>query len=432
MVSMQTSLATSFWNRIDPWNTSLRNYIFIALGFVLPLSAAAISVCYVLIFLLWVLDRNYCDKLRDVCKNPVYVSMIAFFVLHLVGQYWTVDPVNGFKSWMLFLVPILVTSVDTQTARRGVYAFVIGMMVAEAGVYYNIFNIWDRYIAGYDGNALYLAMGHISYNPVLAVAIGLLLTTLLAGKYQGWRMVGSLIFLLTMIANMFMTGGRAGHVGFVFMWLVLSIYFLWRKPLSLFGMFASLALIVVIAFNYSPIFKNRVISAADDLANYKIDAVEDVVTKRTKTSVGQRLHFAEQSLHIFLEQPWIGHGTGSFESAYAEYRSRSTETVFPTTNPHNNHALILVQFGLLGVVVYGAIFISQLWAVRYMPPDYEFRPLALLLPLFFILISFYDSYLWGHYTQALFAYLTAIFYRMDIYEQPSSIEVPITPTMQAV
>ena len=27
------------------------------------------------------------------------------------------------------------------------------------------------------------------------------------------------------------------------------------------------------------------------------------------------------------------------------------------------------------------------------------------------LISFYDSYIWSHHTQALFAYLTAIFYR---------------------
>jgi hypothetical protein len=44
-----------------------------------------------------------------------------------------------------------------------------------------------------------------------------------------------------------------------------------------------------------------------------------------------------------------------------------------------------------------------------MPKGYEFRAMAIVLPLFFILISFYDSYLWGHHTQALFAYLSAIF-----------------------
>jgi hypothetical protein len=76
----------------------------------------------------------------------------------------------------------------------------------------------------------------------------------------------------------------------------------------------------------------------------------------------------------------------------------------------------LVQFGLLGVLIYGAIFITQLWLVRQMPLSYEFRPLALLLPLFYLLISFYDSYLWGHHTQAVFAYLTAIFYRRDLFQ----------------
>jgi hypothetical protein len=75
-----------------------------------------------------------------------------------------------------------------------------------------------------------------------------------------------------------------------------------------------------------------------------------------------------------------------------------------------------VQFGLLGVLIYGAIFITQLWLVRQMPLSYEFRPLALLLPLFYLLISFYDSYLWGHHTQAVFAYLTAIFYRRDLFQ----------------
>ncbi len=51
-----------------------------------------------------------------------------------------------------------------------------------------------------------------------------------------------------------------------------------------------------------------------------------------------------------------------------------------------------------------------------MPRDYEFRAMAFVLPFFFILISFYDSYIWSHHTQALFAYLTAIFYRSDMNE----------------
>jgi len=225
-----------------------------------------------------------------------------------------------------------------------------------------------------------------------------------------------------MIANMFMTGGRAGHVGFIFMWLVLSLYFLRRRPLELFGMIASLVLILTLAWNYSPVFKNRLNEAANDLVEYQEDLENSVVTERTATSVGLRIHFSEQSFRLFLERPWIGHGTGAFEHAYAEYRSRSNETVFPTTNPHNYHALILVQFGVLGMLFYGAILFNQIWSIRRMRQDYEFRAMALLLPLFFALICFYDTYLWGHHTQAIFAYLTSIIYRYDMQER-SDIDV---------
>jgi len=393
------------------WLTRIRGYLFIALGFTIPLSAAAISIFYVLIFILWVAERHYCTKLQEVCKNPVYVSFIAFFVLHLAGQYWTTDPVNGFKSWMLFLIPVIATAVDKTAARRGVYAFAFGMMVAETGSYYKIFSNWEAYSAGHYANDIYVAMGHISYNPILAVAIALLLTTLLAGQYKGKQTILPLFFLITMVVNMFMTGGRAGHVGFMFAWMALTTYFFWRKPVALVTMAATLFAIVWSAYNYSPIFQSRADVAVSDIKKYE---------QNPSSSVGYRLAFAEHSWKIFTEKPWIGHGTGSFESAYKKFRKTHESPVAITTNPHNNHALILVQFGLLGVVVYGALFVSQLLEVRRMPLSYEFRPVALLLPLFFIVISFYDSYLWGHYTQALFAFLAAIFYRRDLYESIAS------------
>ena len=94
-----------------------------------------------------------------------------------------------------------------------------------------------------------------------------------------------------------------------------------------------------------------------------------------------------------------------------------------TTNPHSNHMLILVQFGLLGLVIYLNMFYQQLRAAISMPKGYEFRAMAIVLPLFFILISFYDSYLWGHHTQALFAYLSTIFYRFDLSQKSDGIDI---------
>ncbi len=399
-------VSNAFENRME----TVRGYLFLALGFMIPLSAAAISILSVLIVILWVLDRNYAQKIEMHSENPVYIAIFAFFILHLVGLLWSEEPINPMKSWLLFIAPLLATAVSREYARRGVYAFVTGMMVSEIYVYFKIFEHWDAWLGG-GVIDVFLGPDHISYNPMLAMATAVILTTLLAGAYRGWKKYITIFFLLTMTANMFMTGGRAGHVGFIFIWVALSIYFLYRKPVALGAMIASLILVVITAYNFSPIFKARANLAVSESANYE---------QAPNTSVGKRLVYSEHSFKLFLEHPWVGHGTGGFESAYKAYWERGGIPADATANPHSNHALILVQFGLLGLFFYGAIFVAQLALTRKMPNDYEFKAIAFVLPLFFILISFYDSYLWGHHTQAMFAFFASIIYRQDLFSARGS------------
>ena len=390
----------------------------------MPFSAAAISIFMILLIIATLLDKSSYQKIFYNLTTPLFQSFALFFMLHMIGFDWLeVESINWHKSWMIWMIPILAVSVDKHTARKGVYAFVIGMMLAEMYVYYNIFSIWEEYLKGRYGDFL-LPISHISYNPFLAISIGLLMTTLLAGQYKNIRLIVAIIFLMTMIANMFMTGGRAGHAGFIFVWLALSFYYLKKNTQSLYGMLISLILIVLIAWNTSPVFKKRALEGSSELTSYLMklnDASGEM--SRNLGSVGKRLHFNQYSFEIFKEKPLYGYGTGSFENQWIEYAKDKNHVQNILTNPHSNHMLILVQFGLLGLVVYLNMFYQQLRAAILMPKGYEFRAMAIVLPLFFILISFYDSYLWGHHTQALFAYLSAIFYRFDLIQKSEGIDI---------
>jgi len=253
--------------------------------------------------------------------------------------------------------------------------------------------------------------------------VGLLLTTLLAGQYKNFRLIVAIFFLITMVANMFMTGGRAGQAGFIFIWLAISYYYLKSNLTALLVMVISLVLVLVIAWNFSPVFKSRTLNAVKQVTFYNEYVQESLETNKgnSDTSVGLRLHFNEHSLKLFIESPIYGYGTGSFKNAFKQYAENSPELVSKTSNPHSNHMLILVQFGIVGFLIYLNMFYQQVRIANMMPRDYDFRPMAFVLPLFFLLISFYDSYIWGHHTQALFAYLTAIFYRSDMYELQEKI-----------
>jgi len=401
-------------------NQNFRNFSFLALGLLMPFSAAAISIFMILLIILTLLDNSSYQEIYQHLKTPLFQSFVLFFILHMFGFYWLeVESINWHKNWMTWSIPILAVAVDKDTARKGVYAFVIGMMLAEMYTYYNIFSVWDAYINGWYDNDYLLPISHISYNPYLAISVGLLLTTLLAGQYKNIRLIVAIIFLITMVANMFMTGGRAGQVGFIFIWVAISYYYLRDNVSGLYGMVISLVFVLIIAWNTSPVFKSRALNAVDEIGLYQDYVQKSLETNgnNIETSVGLRLHFTEHSLKLFKENPVYGYGTGSFENTFKQYAENSSELVFKTSNPHSNHMLILVQFGIVGFLLYLNIFYQQIRAANMMPRDYEFRAMALVLPLFFILISFYDSYLWGHHTQALFAYLTAVFYRSDLIQK---------------
>jgi len=376
--------------------------VYLGLCFLIPLSAAAISIGFGLLAILWVLQGRYRDKWAEIVANPLYLTVLAFFLLHVVGLLWTTEPVNGFKSWMIFFVPVWATVVSRETAYKGIYAFVGGMMVAEAGVYYKLFQNWETYSQGGYSNDFFLAMGHISYNPMLALTIAFLLSLMMYRQLQGWRLVLSVFFVLTMTVNMFLTGGRAGQVGLLFAGFFLAVYYFRQRPLRLISACMALILVFAGAYQASPLFKQRADLAVHEVLIYQENA---------NSSVGQRMKFTENSFVLLMESPLIGHGTGSFEKAYERINQARSPNIPATSNPHNYHTLIGVQFGALGLLLYLSMYYQQIRLARESSLDSAFRPLAYLLPFFVFLINFSDSYLWGHHTQALFALLMATLYR---------------------
>ena len=104
----------------------------------------------ILLTIFWVIERGYCRKIQDLCANPVFVATFFFFVLHLAGQYWLggIQQINGFKSWMVFIIPLLASIVDIKTARKGLMAFVIGMLLSDLWLLLKIATVWDQYSKG--------------------------------------------------------------------------------------------------------------------------------------------------------------------------------------------------------------------------------------------------------------------------------------------
>jgi O-antigen ligase len=86
----------------------------------------------------------------------------------------------------------------------------------------------------------------------------------------------------------------------------------------------------------------------------------------TATSVGERLEYWKKSLRFFAEAPLIGHGTGAtrglFEQAATGSRDLASAQIIG--NPHNQTLNVAVQWGIVGVALLYAIWLTHLLAFR--------------------------------------------------------------------
>ena len=382
-------------------------YLLIALAFLLPLTVSGANTIIVIICFLWLLSGDYKSKFNQIISSKLLIASIVFYFLHIIGMIWTKDISWGFhilhKMWyFILLLPVLFTIVKKEYINVYVYAFLLAIAVTEIISYL----IWFE-IVGPFKNATVLNptpfMSHISYNPILAFAIYLVLHQLFFNKK-----LSNLVFFFysffafSMTVNMFITAGRAGQVTF-FLVLAILIFQIFDKQRikSLLVILIMMPSIVITAYQFSDLFQKRV-----DLAIIEVTESSD----QYYSSVGVRINYFKNSLDVIKQNPIIGIGTGDFPREYKKINQINTPQVATTTNPHNMYTLITMQLGLIGLVSMLSIFYYQI-KLSFRSKDRFFRDFGITLPLLFLVMMLSDSYLLGHYTTLMYIFFSAFLYK---------------------
>jgi len=394
----------------------LNGWFLAMMALALPLSTSALSILAILILVVWLVEGGYREKVRVITANPVAVAVLCYLALYMVGLLWTEDLARGLgvltKYWKLMLLPVFLTAVRWD--QRRVYAgfFLAGMTVAMATTYLAWFGLL-RYA---DVTPQHLTHGtfHVIYNPMLAFAIYLLMHELVWGKIRAalrWPLSG---LAALMMVNMFITEGRSGQVVF-FVLLGLFLLQILRKNILRTGLIITFLLPSVFAVGYqvSPVFHGRVDRACSEIHQFH---------RNPNTSVGLRLLFWQNSWEIIKESPWLGVGTGDYQSAYAEVNKRQSPQMVATDNPHNQYVLVLCQLGLLGLAGLLGIFGAQIRQALVQRDGWEHLRLA--FPLFFLTIMFTESYLIIAQTGFLFSLFSAVLYARRRSPEPSAEPLP--------
>ena len=410
-------------------------FLFIALAFLFPLTVSGGTVLGISLIVIWLFSGNYRSKFEQIVSNKLSLACIAFFTLHLVGLLWTEDLDWGLHMvkkmyWLCLGLPILLTITQEDNRQKYLSAFLLAMTFSEICSYLIWFEVIPPFKHASVGNPTPF-IDHISYNPLLAFAVYLLLHELLINKgLNTLRRYAYVIFAITMSVNMFITGGRAGHVMYFSMLVIVIFqYFEARRVAAFFTALMVIPMVFFSAYQFSPLFKVRTDSAIHTVVDYweKETAqsvgsenglsTENNLVQKTEarfkisgTSLGQRMTFVVNSYEIAKDNWLYGVGTGDFPSEYKRVNKINTPGQVDTVNPHNMYALEAVQFGVLGLVGLLAIFYYQ-FKIALASQDRFIRDVGVALPALFMIIMLAESYLLGHNSTYLFVICSAFLYQ---------------------
>lgn len=400
-------------NRFDIFRDRIpliNSWLLASLFFTIPTHVAPAYILSAFILLLWLVEGRFKEKLSALGQHPVFWIFWGYFLIFPISLLWSDNLAWGLKmsgkGLFFLLFPLYLSVARREHVKLYITAFIAAVTISEMLAYYNWLQLhylpdlpegirnsqetWE--IAPF--------VNHVMYNPILAFGAYLLGHALLFERLSPLKRFAFAGFLVTMTANMFISGGRAGQVAFLAMMALLILQRFSRRPILAGAVALSLtAGLFMTAYQTSDLFKHRVDLAVHEVQNYE---------QAVNSSVGLRINLAVNSVRMFLDEPWLGVGAGDFPKEYERINTEHTPQWAIGWNPHNQYLLMLTSAGIFGGV--GLLILLMAPPLLARRVDDDWGRLRMALPLLFAVICLSESYLIRSNTSLMFVLFAAALY----------------------
>lgn len=251
-----------------------------------------------------------------------------YFVL---GHLFLKNPKNAVRFLWLFLVPLIITCLYTIFIHSQ-YGFT---KKTSTWVMFPLFK------------------EHTSYGAVLAMFYPAALYLTFRKSSWGFRAVAA-VLLVILTAATILSYTRAAWLSLVGAGAVYMVYVLRMSKTTVWS-FALLALLIA-GLNFSFIsskFERNTTDSSEDFNEH----VSSVTNVSTDASNLERINRWSCAIRMFMDQPWVGHGPGTYMFLYAPYQRPSEKTIISTNggnrgNAHSEYLSALAESGILGLLTF--------------------------------------------------------------------------------
>ena len=130
-------------SRID--YTKYINYFLIGYAFCIPISKAGVNFFEFLMFLFWILEGNWKEKLSQIKSNLLSISIIALIIISIISLPNASSIEFGIKYILKYrhflIILIILTSLKREYIKIVISAYLSGIFISEI-MSYGIFFEW--------------------------------------------------------------------------------------------------------------------------------------------------------------------------------------------------------------------------------------------------------------------------------------------------
>jgi len=366
--------------------------------FFIPFSTSLLGVTAILACICWILSDRFLLLPVFIRGNISVLLAILLLLLLTAGLLYTPVPfgeavlyLKKYRELLIFGVVVSLFYRNDLAADRAQRSFIGGCCILLLSSYLMYFSLLPTQKFGYS------LVHHITHSFFMAILAFWCLHQCFESKKYIYHWL--ILFLITTINLFFIAPGRTGMLVYL---ILIPLAIFQRLPLRK-SLPIALLISALLALTYttSHNFSSRVSEALQEMKTYH--------STSSRTSLGMRFDWWQNSIDLIIERPVFGYGTGSFQAAQSDLIKKQKSQTQPSDNPHNEYLLIGVQTGLVGMAVFIALLLSQfLYSFQLRPPQrYLLQGVVISMASGCLMNSFlFDSHQ-GHFYAILTALLIA-------------------------
>ncbi len=345
------------------YKTITNNILFyssLLIAFLMPLSHKITVYAIMLFVLSWLLSGQWLHNGKSAIKNPVFIILVTFFLLHLVGLLFSSNMHAGWfdievkLSMILFPLVFFLSDFLTEQKRKTILlTFVagtaLGMFICVGAAFY-------EYYANNVNNFFYMKLSIVHHPTYFAMyicfALAVILKYLFYDEVKKSNLFKAILVLLIILFAVFiyMLSSKAGIIIFFVTLIAMSLPALLKKNKRIFASFVLIFAAFQIWFSLTQNMRFETVSKS-------VATAEQNVT--TEESNGVRVLVYETAIDIIKSNYAIGVGTGDIkDELMREYKVRNMTGAL--TNKLNAHSQFLETFigqGIAGISILLLLFL---------------------------------------------------------------------------